>query len=83
MALSILSWKERETQPLVAREGFLKAQVDALLEGGDWVPGGTPGSDSQRSSRPAPTALGAYSQRENSPNPPRLKVFFSCSLGGV
>lgn len=36
---------------------------------------------SQSSSRPAPMALGMHSQRENSPNLPRLKVFFSRSLG--
>lgn len=44
---------------------------------------GDPRLHSERSSRTAPTVLGAYSQRKNSPNPSRLKVFFSCSLGVV
>lgn len=57
------------------------ALVDAFPAGADWVPGGDPLLRSQRISWPAPMALGTYSQRENSPNLPRLKVFFSSSLG--
>lgn len=65
-----------------AGRGPLEAQVDAPEAGLDWVPAGTPGLRRERTSGPAPTVLGAYSQRKNPPNPSRLKVFFSCSLGG-
>lgn len=41
MAPLVLGW-ERGTQPLVAREGSLEAQVEALPAGRDGVSGGTP-----------------------------------------
>lgn len=41
LALWVPSW-QRGTQPLVAREGSLEAQVDALPAGRDWEVGGDP-----------------------------------------
>lgn len=82
-----LSW-ERGAQPLVAREGSLAGQVDALPAG---RAGGVCRDPALRRARGVlgsdPWHSGAYSQRDPPPpplkNPPRGKVFFSRSLGGV